>query len=144
MLDQHRSALVAFGAGGVVILLSIWVATTSPTPDALRLVASVLGFVGFVLLVGRLVADWGRTDVLVHALAILLLGSLLIASAGSARLAAHPGSGPVNEVLYLAILHRVAVIVAALMWPVWLQRHYSPFRSTPPTRKTDHPNRSSA
>lgn len=101
--------------------------------DMLRLVTALLGAAAAGLLLWRLLGCWLDTTVLVHVLGVLLVASVLLGAVANYVNARN--DAPDNGVVWLILLHRLACIVVAVMWPHWLNRTDPPYRR-PITRRT--------
>lgn len=119
---------------GFVALLVISVGVTAwlqfGTDADPRLVSALYGFAAMAGLTYRLITTWGEVTVLIHVLALALLGFLLIGAIGSLQLSGHAGGtrAPLTVVSWPAAYLRVACVLIAVKWPRWANRRTSAFR----------------
>lgn len=101
-----------------------------------RLLSTLAGAGALGGLTYRLISTWSETPVLVHVLALALIGLLLNGVIGQLQLngvgpGALPQPAPLTSSVWTGIALRVACIVIAVFWPKWIDRRHSPFRRTP-------------
>lgn len=96
--------------------------------ESFRLVSALLGALAAGLLMWRLIGTWLDLDVLHHALGILLVLSMGVGILYSLEHAAAQSPFAMSGWLY--VLHRLAVLVVAVMWSRWFQRREAPWKRT--------------
>ena len=99
-----------------------------------RLLSVVTGTIAITGLTYRLVTTWTETPVLVHVLALALIGLLLLTAIDRLQLlrllpSPYAAKPPIAWVVWPGVALRMAVIVIAAFWPHWMSRRSSPFRT---------------
>lgn len=123
-----NASFFAMVALGVALTVELDLAGADP-----RLVSTVYGAVGLGLLVYRVLTTWDESTALVHGLGaclVLVLAAGAVASlqlAGHGPGAAHPPVEPVGA-SWPSVYTRLACILLALKWPLWLHKKTPPWR----------------
>lgn len=95
--------------------------------ETIRLIYVLLGLGGFGWLVARLIGSWDDLPSLGHWLGGLLASTILLSAIATWR--ANALHAPINEFIYVLMLHRVLCIWVAWRWPGMLaNRLKSPYR----------------
>lgn len=118
----------------LVLLLGAGIAAAGFAGVDPRLLSALTGSAALGGITYRLFSTWDDCPVLVHVLALAIIGLLLVGAIGQLQLGGHgPGRFdrpvPLTIAVWPGIILRVACVVIAVFWPKWVERRHSPFRN---------------